>query len=180
MGDVRQLLEEVAANAHSIMARVAPQQRFDPTPCSEWNVQALMNHIAGGTLMFGAAMRGEEPRRLPGDADAEDYQQAVAELLEAVQQPGAMDRTLTRRSGEVPARQFLITVVMDTLVHSWDLAKATGQDTKLPENLVEAVYESFEVQVDQMRERGAFGPRVAVAEDADLQTRMLAMFGRKA
>jgi uncharacterized protein (TIGR03086 family) len=69
---------------------------------------------------------------------------------------------------------------IDVLIHGWDLAVATRQDTRMDPSLVEACFAVLEPQFDQLKASGAFGGEVAVPADADPQTRLLAMLGRTA
>jgi len=69
---------------------------------------------------------------------------------------------------------------LDVLIHGWDLAVATGQDTTLDPALVDALVEVIAPQAEMLRASGAFGPEVEVAPDADAQTRLLATLGRRA
>jgi uncharacterized protein (TIGR03086 family) len=69
---------------------------------------------------------------------------------------------------------------VDVLIHGWDVAKATGQDTTLPADLVEACFEVVEPQKDLLSASGMFGSDVKVPEGANRQTLLLAELGRTA
>ncbi len=68
---------------------------------------------------------------------------------------------------------------MDTLIHTWDLAKATGQNTDMDPALAEACYTAFAPQIDGYRGPETFGPEVTVPEDASIQDKLLGIMGRK-
>ena len=68
---------------------------------------------------------------------------------------------------------------LDVLVHGWDLAKATGQDATLPPELVRGCLDVVEPQLSMLQASGAFGAAVETAPDADPQTRLLGMLGRR-
>ena len=68
---------------------------------------------------------------------------------------------------------------IDVLIHGWDLAKATGQNTKLDAGLVEACWEVVTPQAELLKGSGMFGDDVEVPPDADPQTRLLALLGRR-
>jgi uncharacterized protein (TIGR03086 family) len=68
---------------------------------------------------------------------------------------------------------------IDVLIHGWDVAESTGQDTNLPEELVQACWEVVEPQLSELGGSGAFGTQVEVPEGADLQTKLLAALGRR-
>src|SRR5207237_1286994 len=82
--------------------------------------------------------------------------------------------------GPVPGEIYAGHRFIDVLIHGWDLAKGTGQDAKLPADLVEACFEVVEPQKDLLAGSGAFGSHVDVPPGADRQTQLLAMLGRKA
>jgi uncharacterized protein (TIGR03086 family) len=117
-----------------------------------------------------------------GDVLAEDpkgaYDRSAATATAAFQTPGAMDAPVAVSYGPVPGSVYAGHRMIDTFIHGWDLATATGQDTTLDPELVEASWQIFEPQADAWRSAGAIGPAVDVPADADLQTRLLALLGR--
>ena len=175
------LYQAAAQNTKKIIAGTRADQLSDSTPCSEWNVQALIDHLAGGTGFAISAMSGVPPTELePGSGSVELYDQGTAKVLDVARTPGTLEKTVQTPIGEMPGSHFMMAVFMDALIHGWDLAKATGQDTKLDPNLVEACYAVFGPQADNMRHGGAFGPEVVVSADADTQTKLLGALGRQA
>ena len=82
--------------------------------------------------------------------------------------------------GPVPGEIYAGHRFLDVLIHGWDLAKATGQDTTLPADLVEACFEVVEPQRELLAASGMFGSDVEVPGGADRQTQLLAELGRKA
>jgi uncharacterized protein (TIGR03086 family) len=84
-----------------------------------------------------------------------------------------------RHVGEVPlgpaVSQFY---TADVFMHTWDLARATGQDETLDPALCAELLEGMEPMDDLLRSSGQYGPRVAVPDDADVQTKMIAFIGR--
>ena len=82
--------------------------------------------------------------------------------------------------GDVPAEDYLTQLTGDFVVHAWDLARGIGADDRLDPELVTFVYDTAEPMADAFAASGMFAPRVDVSEDADAQTRLLALFGRRA
>ena len=164
-----------------IIAGVKSSQLGDSTPCGEWNVQTLIEHLVGGTGMASGSLSGAGPEATPqGASHAAAFDAGAAKVLDLAKAPGAMDKTVQSPFGDMPGGQFLAAFFMDTLVHGWDLAKATGQNTHLPEDLAETCYAMFGPSADEMRKSGVFGPRVEVAENASAQVKLLGALGRKA
>jgi uncharacterized protein (TIGR03086 family) len=161
-----------------------------PTPCTEWDVRALVNHLVYENLWTVPLMEGRTIEDvgdryegdLLGDNPQAAYDAAAAPALEAVQQDGAMERTVHLSFGDFPGREYALQLFADHLVHAWDLARAIGADERLDPELVDACAGWFAAMEEAYRGAGAVGPRPEIAgdADADAQTRLLAMFGRRA
>ena len=165
--------------AMAVADAVRPEQLESPTPCTEWTVQQLINHLVGGTEYLLSATTGREPaERL--QATAADYQRGVADVLNAFALPTAMKRTCISPLGfEWTVSQAVAGTFMDVLVHTWDLARATGQDEKLDPTLVDTCSAMFLPEMPERgRAAGIIGPAVEVADDASPQDRLLAAMGR--
>lgn len=126
------------------LAAVRADQWTWPTPCSEWNVRQLVCHMTRGNLMYIDLVGGgtsEQFLRLR-DVDAlggdplESYRHSVRDCAAAFSQPTALDRILNYPLGSVPGRQSLAVRTMDTVIHTWDLARAIGADEQLDLGLV--------------------------------------------
>lgn len=175
-----ELYGEAVKNTRQIIANVRSDQMSASTPCSEWDVKALMDHILEGTMYFAGTLAGEEPAQPNGDGKPADIYQAGAEkVLEGAQNPGAMDKKYQTPFGEMSGGEFMFGAFMDNFVHGWDLAKATGQNTDLNEVHAQVIYGAFAPMMDGMRQGGAFGPEVSVPDSATIQHKLLGMMGRQ-
>lgn len=166
---------------------VKEDQWHDPTPCQDWDVHALVNHVvneamwvppllAGKTLEdVGASLEGD----LLGADPHESWQRARDEELEAIAAVDSLDRLVHVSWGQIPARDYLNQVLMDHLIHAWDVARAVGADEHLDAELVDYCYGGARAMEEAIRGAGVYGDRVSVAEDADTQTKLLALLGRK-
>src|SRR2546423_8618012 len=110
-----------------IVAKVKSDQLGNPTPCSEWDVRGLLNHVIGGLHMFDAAARGE---KLPdgffdqdkvGDDPAGSYQAGAAKLNDALGQPGVVDKMWELPFGTMPGAIALGIATIESGLHGWDL-----------------------------------------------------------
>ena len=151
----------------------------NPTPCAEWNVQALMDHLVDGAARTAATLSGAEPTARSGDGTAEEFEAAIGKALELAREPGTTDKIVKGFRGDVPAGELLTAFFMDTLIHGWDLAVATGQDTAMPADLVEACYAIYDPRKEGLRGGSAFAPEVEAPGDASTQVKLLAILGRK-
>ena len=166
---------------------VRPDQWHGPTPCTEWDVRTLVNHITYENVWAGELFQGktlaEVGDRFEGDLLGDDpigaYSRSVEVARRAALAPGAMEVSTHLSSGETPGSEYASQLFLDQLVHGWDLAKATGQDTLLDPELVEAGMPLAEYTASVAVGSGAFAPPVQVAANADAQTRLLALLGRQ-
>jgi uncharacterized protein (TIGR03086 family) len=115
-----------------------------PTPCTEWDVRRLVNHVTQGNAnyirLLGGASGAEFLRWRNADALGADphgaYERSVRECSAAFARPGALDLVLDYPLGRVTGRQALAVRTTDTLIHTWDLARALGVDDTLDADLV--------------------------------------------
>ena len=155
------------------------------TPCTEWNVRALVNHVAGEYLWVTEMMAGRTVAdvgdRLDGDLLGEEPLEvlinAQREAVAAVEEPGGLGRTVHLSFGDVPAAEYAKQMTIDSVIHSWDLARATDGDERLDPDLVELCYAELEKSAEDWRSGGAFGPAMAPSDDST-QAKLLALSGR--
>ncbi|MFC8131093.1 TIGR03086 family metal-binding protein [Streptomyces sp. NPDC057302] len=177
-----------AATAHAVpVVRAIPDDRLtDPTPCAEYDVKALLNHLFQVIVQFQALAAkkdsafGETPDVVAESPDWRDrFADEAAKLVAGWAEPGAEEGTTGAM--DMPARTVGCMVLLDLTVHAWDLARATGQDFEAaPESsgVVAALRESVAGLGPTARKMGVFGEPVAVPEGADELERLLAETGR--
>src|SRR2546423_718139 len=172
------LFERAAADAVAMADRVGTGQRQSATPCAEWDVEALLTHMVGGTGYLLGALGIEAG---PVATDAASYGRAVARCVEALHAPGAVDgRCMSPAGFEWSIGEAVAGTAMDQLVHTWDLAVAIGADRKLDPELVESCVAMFLPQMPDIgRSAGLVGPEVVVPPDAPAQDRLLGAMGRQ-
>lgn len=113
---------------------VRPEQWSWPTPCTEWNVRQLVNHMTRGNLSYAHLLHGggnaDFLRMRDVDALGTDpfgaYNESVALCASAFCQPGALDRMLDHPLGKITGAQSLAVRTTDSVIHTWDLARAIG------------------------------------------------------
>ncbi len=179
------MLEQAIAHTRKYVAGAKPNQMDDPTPCDKWNVKQLLDHISGASkygvgVLGGAQASGEAHDAAKAGTTVDAYDKATKQLLATAKQPGALQKMVKGPGGEMPGGQFLAIITNDILIHGWDLAKATKQDTKLPAGLVETIYAAMSPGFANLSKTPAFKPMVPVPANADTQTKLLAGLGRKA
>jgi len=174
-----ELLDKYRTASEWTAAKVARAgDRLDAqTPCDEWDVQTLLNHMLETQQYFVRSARGEaasppmgEPSEdLIGDDAASAYERGREQTIRTFSEDGVIERT----------GPSLGIAFSDTLLHGWDLAKATGQDTTMPDGLAAAAYEIVHGAFTEDQRKGVFKPEIAVGDDASPQDRLLAYTGRQ-
>jgi uncharacterized protein (TIGR03086 family) len=165
-----------AGLAASRLARsVRPDQMGLATPCSEWDVRALLEHMAQGpTYLLGAlGIDGASVEVWPEPA-------AVGAVVSRLGEPGALERRCTSPAGfEWSVAEAAAGTAMDQLVHTWDLAVALGADRTLDADVTAEVVSMFLPQMPEVgRQAGFVGPAVEVEEGASPQDVLLGAMGR--
>jgi uncharacterized protein (TIGR03086 family) len=155
------------------------------TPCTEWDMRALVNHVTGEYLWVGELMAGrtiaEVGSRLDGDLLGDEPLQvlmrAQGDAVAALEQPGALGTTVHLSFGETPAAEYAKQMTLDSVIHSWDLARATGGDERLDPELVDICYPELQKTAGDWRAAGVFGPETSPS-DGTTQAKLLALSGR--
>ncbi|OIH96870.1 MULTISPECIES: TIGR03086 family metal-binding protein [unclassified Curtobacterium] len=166
--------------------RVAAVTDWDaPTPDSEWSTRDLVAHVVDEQRWIPKLLTGCDHAQAAADLEpigddlAAEWARYAAAAGEAWQRTPA-DVPVHLSTDVVPAAQYLTEQTSDITIHTWDLARATGTEETLPPELVQAVWEYFEPQIEDLAATGLYAAPVDVTEDAPLQTRLLAVTGRDA
>ena len=183
MGPVEQL-EELGPLLGQVASQLTPADLDAPTPCSDFAVRGVLGHMIGGATQFAAAFRGTTPAEVPADvADMPDVVDragaALGDLIAAISAPGALDKTVAAPFGDMPGEAFARFVVLDGLVHGWDIATSTGQVYDPSDQLVAEV-EAFARQTiaDEMRDGDTFAAEMTAPAGASPMERLAAFTGR--
>jgi TIGR03086 family protein len=175
---------------------VTEGQWSGPTPCTDWDVRALVNHVAQGNLnyvrLLDGASAAEFLRHRDADALGDDpagaFAAAARACAEAYAAPGVLERVVDHPSGRLTGAQALAVRTTDTVIHTWDLARAIGaEDTLDPDllawieaNLPEIYAGMAETPVsEQTTHRFFAAPSGDLPPDATTQDRLLHLFGRR-
>ncbi|HEX6930606.1 MAG TPA: TIGR03086 family metal-binding protein [Streptosporangiaceae bacterium] len=187
MTEIAQMHKRALDATGVVVAGISADQLDQATPDADWDVRALLNHVVAGNLWAAELAAGRTIEqvgdRLDGDVIGADpagaYDRSAAAAAAAFEAPGVMDAPCAVSSGPVPGSVYAGHRFVDVLIHGWDLAEATGQDTALDPELVDACLEVVEPQVEAFRAVGAIGPAVPSGPEASQQNRLLAMLGRR-
>ncbi|MFD3549725.1 TIGR03086 family metal-binding protein [Streptomyces sp. NPDC058655] len=168
--------------------RAVTDDQWDaPTPCAEWTVRDLVNHVTGEQLWAERLVSGrtveEVGDELSGDLLGDDpvaaWDRASAAARAAFAAPGALDRTVRLSYGPALGSAYCSELTADCVVHAWDLARGIGADDRLPDGLVEFSVKEVMPYADGLAAGGMYAPPLEVPAGSDAQTRLLGLLGRK-
>lgn len=170
-------LERAYAMATAVVAVATPADYPRPTPCTEWDVEALLNHLIRVVDQFPTVVAGDKADwNGPGFTDdpGAALAAAVDANLAAWRQPGAAEKP-----GRLPGMQLIDLNLIDTTMHTWDLARAIDHRLDVDEELAAFVLAvATETPVAEQRGR-AFGPELPVPAQAPTIDRLAGFLGRR-
>ncbi|HVF74774.1 MAG TPA: TIGR03086 family metal-binding protein [Acidimicrobiales bacterium] len=176
MSEIADRYRNVAQQFTDRLTAVPDDAWDNPAPCEGWVARDVVRHLVDTASFF-----------LGGGVDAPSVDDdpvgawtAVRDAIQsALDNPEVAQRQVDSPMGAMTIEQLIARFgIADTLVHTWDLARATGLDEKLDPEEVVRVYKAMEPLDERMRGGTAFGPRVPVPGDADDQTKLIAFTGR--
>ena len=177
MSDLIGRHRRACAGFSRVAAVVGPDQWDVPTPCTEWDASALVEHVIGFhdfLLLRPLGVRANRPRTDP----AARWEATAAALFGALDSDGVLDRaTELPGGGQSTPRTMLAALTTDVLVHTWDLARAVDHPPALDADLCAAALDAARA-AGVSRSTAMIGPEVPVSTDADITTQLVAFYGR--
>jgi uncharacterized protein (TIGR03086 family) len=176
-----------AADASSrVVGNVSPGQFSEPTPCTEWDVRTLLNHLILWTsYSLERRAHGESvaPDMMERDFAAEPdfaagYRAQLDRALAAWAAPAVWDQELNVMGSATKASDVAALIVAEMVLHAWDLAVATGQPYTVDDAAADAALAAVEANAELFRQYKGFAEPVPVAADASALERTLAASGR--
>lgn len=181
-------LAPVAGQLKLLLGGTADNQLSAPTPCTEYTVGDLLDHLMALTLAFRSAAEkapgsGKEgpPEASAGNLPPDWREQLHARLdalVRAWSDPAAWTGEATAGGVTLPADVMGVIALDEIAVHGWDLARATGQQFECDSESTEALFALLSQPADGDGDNGLFGPVVRVSADAPLFDRVLGLAGR--
>lgn len=174
-------LGEVDRHVH----RISDDQWTSPTPCTEWDVRALVDHLVYETLwvpdLVAGATLADVGDRYEGDRLGDDPVAAWATARTAAVAgvgASALDVAVHTSGGALTADEYLTQMLFDAAIHGWDLATSIGVDHAIPDDVALDLEAWFAPQVEQMVAARIIAEPVVVGDDVDATTRLIALSGR--
>ena len=165
---------------------VTPDDWRRPTPCSEWDVRALVNHVVGANVRYQLLLRGAPTERVEatraldhlGDDALASFVATADGVVACFSQDGALEGITHHVTGDRTGRELLSMRILDAAIHGWDLARAISADETLDADVV-AFLLAYTADLDLGPEQRAFAPAdVDVPRKASPQDQLLHRLGR--
>ncbi|HEX4654828.1 MAG TPA: TIGR03086 family metal-binding protein [Mycobacteriales bacterium] len=187
MSEVVGKFERASGHFGELVQQIKDDQWGNATPCSDWDVRALVNHLVYEARWLPPLLKGETIEQVGSQFDGDllgadpktSYDDALGGAAAAIKAPGATEGIVHLSYGDTPAAEYLGQITTDFLVHSWDLARGISADDALDPELVPWADDMARPQAAMLAASGLFDPPVDVPSDADPQTKLLALFGRR-
>jgi uncharacterized protein (TIGR03086 family) len=180
VSEVSDRYERVSEGFGARLRWVTPDQWAAPTPCTEWEIRDLVTHVIATHWRILANLDASAPHQVDPASDlSTQWSEASAAVKAALADPDRASQTVAGTFGEQSFESLVGRLLCaDTLVHTWDLARAAGQEEQLdPDAVVKAM--EFLAPLDAaIRRPGGFAPKIDPPADADTQTRLLNFGGR--
>jgi uncharacterized protein (TIGR03086 family) len=187
MSDTTTLFDQACARFSALVHAVEPSDWGNATPCADWDVRALVNHVVAELLWAPPLVEGQAIAdvgdRFDGDVLGDDpvarTDEAIGDASRAFAADGALDRTVHLSFGDFSGDNYCWQLISDVTVHSWDLARGIGADDKLDSDLAEKVHDFLAPMLAQMAGSPYFAAPTKVGADASPQDVLLAATGRQ-
>ncbi|HML01507.1 MAG TPA: TIGR03086 family metal-binding protein [Acidimicrobiales bacterium] len=175
----------------ALVAGVGPEQWYDETPCTEWDVRMLVHHLLYEQRWVPLLLEGltiaEVGDRFDGDLMGDDAMtwagvlaSSIEEAHAAVARPNALERTVHLSYGDTSGEEYVMQLTGDLAIHAWDLARATGQDDAIDPGAIALLLPWAEAYAELLAGSGMFGSPVDLGPNAHDEVRLLGLVGRHA
>jgi uncharacterized protein (TIGR03086 family) len=180
MTEIADRIRRLSDHFEALVAAVPEGRWSSPSPCEGWDARDVVRHVVDvHGMMLRSIGRTLSPAPSVDDDPLGALRAARADVQAVLDDPAVADTEYEGFFGRTKISatidQFL---GFDLLVHGWDLARATGQDTTMDAGEVERLSKQVEAMGDMLRTPGVCGPEVPVPADASAQDRLLGVLGR--
>ncbi len=184
--DAQELFDEGLQEASTCVKRVDADQMQNETPCSEWDLKALLNHMVYELSWLPDLLAGKTVKEVgdkyEGDLVGNDpqaaWKSAADKASEAVKNAKPDDK-VHLSYGDVTADHYIREVGGDILIHGWDVGQAINCSMTFSDKVVRAVQDFVKPREEEYRASGLFGDKVQTSDSDSPHVKLLAFFGRK-
>jgi len=184
--DAKSLFNEAVKEASGCVLRVEPEQLGNATPCTDWDLRELVNHmmnelswipdlLAGKTIAeVGSKYDGD----LVGDDASGSWRRTLMRAMDAVAEADSQT-TVHLSYGDFPAEHYIRESGADMLIHGWDVGQAINCSVIFDKQLAQAVFDFVKPRAEEFRASGLFGEQIPTQDSDSVQVKLLAFYGRK-
>jgi uncharacterized protein (TIGR03086 family) len=183
--DPKELFAKAVDQVSPCVHRLEAEDLSNSTPCAEWDLQALLNHMVYELRWAPDVLRGKTIAEVGNIHDGDvlgrnplqAWHHSVDAALVAIKQanPGIK---VHLSYGDVPAGEYIAELARDMFIHGWDLGQALHCTLVFDKDITRAIFEGMEPKREQFVASSQFADPLIVADDADIQTKLLALYGR--
>ena len=184
--NVIELYERAVQLMLPTLAGVKADQLSASTPCTDWSVQNLITHNIKVADFVHGTIQGNNTTNpmevgdaLPSQGARDAFAAGTTKVLNLLKSTSDLNKVIETPFGQMPIANFVMFPTLDIVIHKWDLAKGTGQDTTLDAGLSEACYGVMQMGAEMGRQVGVFGPEITVPISASAQDKLLGISGRQ-
>jgi uncharacterized protein (TIGR03086 family) len=177
------ILDNMFTKTTNVLRGVTSDQHGRATPCGEFDVAGVLNHIAVWVQVFDSSVNDTplpfDPMRHTVTTDwADTFEESCARIIEGLRTKG-FDRPMTMTSSPLPGEFVVNMLLMEYVGHGWDLCQATGQAPPYSDDEADAALTGAQAILQpQYRGTGMFEAEVSVPADATPMDRFVAFLGR--
>lgn len=183
--DGRIALQQAITLAGNVLVHATDDDWHKPTPCTEWDFEELTKHVVYELLWAAPLLAGKTIAEV-GDAYDGDILQGnpieawITAARDARNAADAADpeAKVHLSYGDVAAKDYIMELAADVLVHGWDMARARGVEYDIPDELARAAYDYMKPHIAGYQGAGLVAAAVEVPEDASWQEKLIALTGR--
>jgi uncharacterized protein (TIGR03086 family) len=169
-----------------VLAGVGAEHWELPTPCEDWDVRELVNHVLGGNVRYTMLLHGASPEEVSATRSVDhigadalvSFDASAADVVAAFEEPDALERTVHHPAGDRSGLDLLWLRVGEWTIHAWDLARAIGGDEQVDPELVDSLLARLSRHGTGLESGGYFSPASAASVDEPPQAQMLLAAGR--
>jgi uncharacterized protein (TIGR03086 family) len=184
--DAFETLDRSRIEFRRVLAGVTHEHWELPTPCDEWDVRELVNHVLGGNVRYTMLLHGAGPAEVAATRSLDhiganalaSFDTSAAEVVGAFEESDALERTVHHPAGDRSGLDLLWLRVAEWTVHGWDLARAIGGDEQLDPELVDALRVHLEDHGTGLETGGYYKAPLPAGKETPAQTRLLLIAGR--
>lgn len=184
---IKELFRVSLRHTNDVVNHIELSQWQANTTCSPWDVHQLLNHLTYEWLwapeLFAGKTVAQVGDKFEGDVLGNDpinsYNKSARAIESAVKNLD-LASTVHLSYADVPAREYLFQLCIEALIHGWDIATSIGYGTELPQGAVQTMYELSQKHMADINSTNLYGSRLETPKDAEVQVKLLAIFGRKA